>query len=255
MFNLNHSPLQCADHRGGKQIRGTDFMDRRTQRRLEMGARALEFSLAHPDDTPGIATAVEQLKALLSRADQLAREQEAGIVQVHAATIRKRELARLIRRGQLVHLARVAELAAKEVPELAQKFDLPRVPRGYLPFRNICRTMLEVAQQNQEALRKYGLSDRVLTGLAAALDDLDRAVARGIEGRRIHITARANLDVVGDGIIQFVEAIDGSNRVRFVSQPDLLATWNAASSVVRTHTGGPADGRTDGDANSIKPAA
>jgi hypothetical protein len=223
-------------------------MNRLTQSRLEMGARALEFSLAHPDEKPGIDNAIAQVKALLVRADQLVREQEAGTVQARAASARKQQLLQLIRRGQLVHLARVAARAASESPDLAQKFDLPRVPRRQLPFRNIARTMLEEAQRNKELLIKYGLSERVLDGLAAALDELDLVTQRGVTGRRIHIAAVANLNVVGDEVVQNVGIIDGSNRVRFAPQPELLTAWNAASNVFELpRAGGDSEVRSGGE--------
>jgi hypothetical protein len=40
---------------------------------------------------------------------------------VRAATVRKRELRRIMERAQLDHLARLAEAAAREIPELASK--------------------------------------------------------------------------------------------------------------------------------------
>jgi hypothetical protein len=229
-------------------------MDRRTQHRLEMGARALEFSEKHPDERPGIDNAIAQLKALLIRADQLIRVQEAGTVQARAASARKRQLARLIRRGQLVHLSRVAALAASEAPDLAQKFDLPRLPERQLPFRNVARTMLEEAQRNKELLIKHGLSERVLEGLAAALDELDRVTESGVTGRGIHVAAVANLRVVGDEVMQHVGIIDGSNRVRFATQPELMAAWNAASNVFnQPRPGREPDGRTGGDGPPATP--
>jgi hypothetical protein len=84
--------------------------------RLEMGARALEFSRAHLVNSDGYTTALKQLEEQLARARQLAKEQESGITEVHAATVRKTVLKRSIRRSHLVHLARVAERAAKEEP-------------------------------------------------------------------------------------------------------------------------------------------
>ena len=71
-----------------------------------------------------------------------------------------------------------------------------------------------------------------------------QVVQRGAEGRRVHIGARANLEVVSDEVVQIVKILDGYNRHRFVAQPDLLAAWTYARNVVRT--GGQTDGRTDG---------
>jgi hypothetical protein len=142
-----------------------------------------------------------------------------------------------------VHLAGVAERAAKELPELAQKFDITGLPRRYLPFRTVARTMLELAEQHRELLVKHGLVEQVLQGLRRSLDELDQVVDRGAEGRRVHIGARANLDVAGSEVVQIVRGLNGLNTFRFGTQPDLLAAWTAASNVI-----GPAVGRSVGQA-------
>jgi flagellar biosynthesis/type III secretory pathway ATPase len=218
-----------------------------------MGARALEFSLAHPDDSPGYATAVKELEAQLIRANQLAREQEAGTVQVRVASAQKRVLRRAIRRVQLVHLARVAERGSKEIPELAQKFDLPRVPTRYLPFKNVARTMLAEAQLQKELLVRHGLAERVLEGLSRSLDEFDQAVELGAEGRRIHIGAAANLEVASDEVVQLVRVIDGLNRFRFAAEADLMAAWGSASNVIGPPH--PADRTIPPFTDEVKPAA
>ena len=154
-------------------------MNKLVSSRLEMGARALEFSRAHPVTSDGYATTLKQLEEQLARAHRLAREQERGTTEVRAATARKKELKRSIRRSQLVHLARVARRAAREVPELAQKFDLPRVPFRNLAFSNVARAMLEAAQQQKELLVRHGLVAEMLDTLVQSLDEFDRAVEPG----------------------------------------------------------------------------
>lgn len=234
-------------------------MNRRVSRRLEMGARALEFSKAHPVDSPGYATAVQQLEEQLARAEQLGKEQERGTTEVHAATARKNELKRSIRWSQLVHLAGVAERAAKEVPGLVQKFDLPRVPNRNLGFSTVARTMVEEAQRHKDMLIKHGLVEQILDSLGESLDQFDEVVQHGAEGRRVHIGARANLEVVADEVVQIVKILNGYNRHRFIAQPDRLAAWTAARNVVRA--GGQTDGRTDTPSDTppqsgqIQPAA
>jgi hypothetical protein len=46
-------------------------MDEETRRKLEMGRRALAFSRAHPDSSPGYVATVARLEALLARAEEL----------------------------------------------------------------------------------------------------------------------------------------------------------------------------------------
>ena len=207
-------------------------MNKIVSSRLEMGARALEFSRAHPVPSDGYATTLKQLEEQLARANQLAREQERGTTEVRAATARKIELKRSIRRSQLVHLARVARRAAQEVPGLAQKFDLPRVPFRNLAFSNVARAMLEEAQQQKELLVRHGLVAEMLDTLAQSLDEFDQAVAQGAEGRRLHIGAAANQMAISDEVVQLVWILDGYNRHRLAADPNLLAGWTAARNII-----------------------
>jgi hypothetical protein len=57
-------------------------------------------------------------------------------------------------------------------------------------------------------------------------------VAQGAEGRRIHVGAAVEFDVVGGEAVEIVTVIDGLNRVRFAGDPDLMAAWKSASNVV-----------------------
>jgi hypothetical protein len=207
-------------------------MNKRTRSRLEMAARALEFCQAHPDTSAGYTTAVADLAELLGRSQQLADLQRQGVAEVRAATERKRDLRRSIRQGQLVHVARAAQRAAREVPELTQKFALARQPIPYLTFRSLARTVAAEAQGRRELLVKHGLVDRVLESLTEGLGQFDQAVAQGAEGRRIHVGAAVELDVVGGEAVEIVRMIDGLNRVRFTGEPDLMAAWKSASNII-----------------------
>ena len=228
-------------------------MNAKTRSKLEMGSRALEFSRAHPDDSPGYAAALSRLEEQLDKSTQLATRQREGLIEVRAATARKTELTNSMRRKQLVHLARVARLASKELPELAQKFVLPRDPAPHLVFKTFASGMVAEAQRQKELLIKHGLVERVLESLVESLQEFDVVVEQGAEGRRVHIGASAELDVVADEVVQIVKAIDGLNRFRFANEPDLIASWKAACNVI----GPPRSGEktapsTEGE---VKPAA
>src|SRR3954454_9771716 len=110
-------------------------MKTKVRRRIETGRRALGFSLAHPDPSPGYATTLASLQELLARADELIIMQRDRISQVRGATVQKRSLRRRIRRTQMQHLAKVAQSAARDNPELAQKFVLRPEQIPYLEFQ------------------------------------------------------------------------------------------------------------------------
>jgi hypothetical protein len=204
-------------------------MNAKTRRTLEMGKRALEFSRTHSDASPGYAAALSRLEERLTRAEQLAGQQRNGILESRAASATKRDLRRLMRRSQLVHLASVAEIASKEVPELEQKFLLTDEGTPFLTFRTAARAMQAEAQSRKELLVKHGLADTVLDSLTQALDQFDQAIQQGTEGRREHVGASAELDNVASEIIQVVRVMDGLNRYRFAKDGESLASWESAS--------------------------
>ena len=229
------------------------------RRTIEMGKRVLNFSQAHPNPSSGYAAALTRLEKALAEADVLAERQRDGINAVRSATSQKRVLRRKMRRGQLVHLARVAEAAAAEIPGIEQKFRLTREGVPYLAFRTAARGMSAEAQSQKETLVKHGLLDEVLESLARSLNEFDQAVEQGTEGRRTHVGASAELDDLGEELIQVVRLMDGTNRYRFGEDPNLMAEWQSASNVIR-RTGGQADSEapapeTPPEGGEIKPAA
>ena len=228
-----------------------------------MGTRALNFSQAHKDPAEGYVAAVARLESSLTRAGQLAIQQRDGFSEVRAATAQKRELRRRMRRTQLLHLSRVAEAAGGERPELAQKFVLASEAAPYLAFRAAALGIANEAQNAKELLVKHGLSEPVLQSLTQSLEQFDRAVERGINGRRAHVGARAELDSIADEVVQVVRLIDGTNRFRFADQPESLAEWKSASNTVARRGSGAAgqekgigtSSGTPSQGGEIKPAA
>ena len=81
-FSLPEPVLRPAAVRPTKR---EDRMNAKSRRRIEMGTRALDFSRAHPDASPGYTAAVTRLEERLARAEQLATQQREGTLQVRAA--------------------------------------------------------------------------------------------------------------------------------------------------------------------------
>jgi hypothetical protein len=207
-------------------------MKANVRRIIEMSKRVLNFSKAHPDPSQGYSAALARLEKAVAEADVLAARQRDGINASRAATGQKRALRRKIRRTQLVHLARVAESAADEVPELAEKFRLTREAVPYLAFRTAARGMSAEAQSQKELLVKHGLLDSVLESLSHNLDDFDRAVEQGTDARRAHVGASAELDALAEELTQVVRLMKGISQSRFADDADALAQWQSASNVI-----------------------
>jgi hypothetical protein len=199
-----------------------------------MAARALEFISKHQDVSPGSASSVSRLEALLRRADQLEAQQREGILLSHAASNRKRTLRRSLKQGLLAHLKGVAEAASEEVPELAQKFTLPETTQSYRAFRAAARGIEAEVLARKELLVKYGLSETALQEFTVALDEFDAMVKQSSDSRTAHVGASFELDEVADEVVQVVKVLSGLNRHFFARDGELLASWEAARNVVAT---------------------
>ena len=234
-------------------------MNARVRRIVEMGRRALGFSRANPDESAGYAAALTRLEELVTGADLLADQQLNGIRAVRNATAKKAELRRQIKSAHMGHLSNIARIAARDVPELPQKFALPGRGSTYLAFRTVASTMAAEALSRKELLITHGLVEKVLDDLEQAIAKFDAAVEQGTEGRRAHVGASAELETVATEIVELVNAMDGLNRYRFAGDAERLAAWESASTVlVRTRstpeapTAPGAEGPTPGE---VKPAA
>ncbi len=220
-----------------------------TRRKLDMGDRALNFSIAHPDASPGYAAALASLQQRLTRAKQLAETQQDGINHRQAANARKNKLRQQMRKTQLRHLARVAEVAARENPDLNGKLVLRGAPRPFRSFRAVAGSMVAESQTWKELLVKYGLADTVLDSLVLSLEKFDRAIADSTDALRAHVSARAELEVLGDEVVDIVGVMDALNRFRFADDLATLAEWDTVSNVITPVHTPPIPG------GEIKPAA
>jgi hypothetical protein len=228
-------------------------MNGESRRKIEMGRRALEFSLAHPDTEPGTATAVTRLEQLVARAEDTATAQRNGLLHVHAAAERKRELRRAMRTGPIAHLAAVGRAAAREEHELGNTFRFRPGADTILAFRTAARGMASAAQAHRELLAKHGLSQSVLDEFVQTLDQFDAAIALGNEGRTAHVGATRELRGVAGEIARTVRVMDARNRQRFAEDGQLLGSWISASTVLGTPRP-ESEGETPGG-GEVRPAA
>jgi hypothetical protein len=234
-------------------------MDVRVRRKLEMGRSALEFSRSHPDSSAGYAAALARLEDRLTHGDAISAQQMAGLRDVRAATERKQELRSTLKLAHLAHVAEVGKAAAKELPDLGQKFVFRPGTRTYLAFRIAARGMAAEAQSHKELLVKHGLSETVLENLLQELDQFDTAVDQGVEARQAHVGASAELRSVANEVVQVVRVMDGLNQYRFKDDTEALAAWTSASNVAGPHASDtkeePVPGEGPVAGGEVRPAA
>jgi hypothetical protein len=230
-------------------------MNADSRRKFEMGARALEFSRAHPDSEPSTAGVVARLEQLLTRANETAAAQRDGLMRVHAAAIRKVELRQQMLAVPIAHLAEVGRAAAREEHELGNAFKFRPSADTFLAFRTAARSMAGSAETHREVLVKYGLSQSVLDEFVQMLDQFDAAVVLGNEGRTAHVGATRDLSAAASEIVRSVRVMDGRNRQRFADQEQLLGSWISASRVLGKPRPGVAPEGGTPAGGEVRPAA
>jgi hypothetical protein len=239
-----------VNHAGGT-------MERRNRRKIDMGERASENLHANPVEDPALAALLAQLDELLKQAKESAAQQREGIAKSRGATALRRQLQNEIRRSDLPHVARVAAVVAKDQPELEPNLRSGRDTGTIRGFRTAVGTIITAAQANRELLLKHGLAQPVLDDLVIMVDRFEQAVLQGVEARRQHVGATADLDMIADKIVQVVQIMDGIQRWRFARDPERLAAWESASSVLAERSSSqPAEGTpASGTSADVRPAA
>ena len=230
-------------------------MNAESRRKIEMGKRALEFTLAHPDTEPGATIAATRLEQVVARAEDAATAQRDGFIRVRAASARKEELRRAMLKVPIAHLAEVGRAAAREEHELGKAFVFRPDANNFLAFRTAARGMASAAQTHRDVLAKHGLAQSVLDEFVQLLDQFDAAVALGNEGRTAHVGATRELGAVSKEIVRTVRVMDGRNRQRFAGDEQLLGSWIGASTVLGTPRAGT---EPEGEApagGEVRPAA
>ena len=137
-------------------------MNRIVRKRREMAVRVRDFSRAHPSTDANYATVLGQVEDRVARMDVLAKQQQEGMATAHASTVRRKGLRRRVHHGLLRHLVTVADVAAKEQPGLAERYEMPKGNETNDVFRTLAHRLLEQGQAEKEILVKYGLADKLL---------------------------------------------------------------------------------------------
>ena len=202
------------------------------RRRLERAARVRDFIRAHHTDGAGEGTALTRLEELLQRAEALAAQQRAGVVATRSATLQREELRRALQTKLLRYLAAVGAVAAKENTELAPQFRLPRTGASNQAFLTAARGMLEKASAQKELLVSRGMAASLLDDLARALAEFEQTLEATRAGRRDHVGASADLQVVTAEIAEQVRLLDGLVRYRFGDNAELMGAWTSARNVL-----------------------
>jgi hypothetical protein len=231
-------------------------MKAHVRRILAMAVRARSFDRANPSTDASYIGVAARLEELITRADALVVQEREGKLGERGASARRRQLRRRITE-LLRHLVRVAEVAAKERPELADQFKLSR-ESPYKDFITGAKAMLAKATEERELFVKKGLGETLLEELGQLVTQFDAETDSVHSSRRAHVGARADLGTVSDEIVEQVNLLDGLNRQRFRDDAERLAAWESARNIVGPFEAKPPTPPEGGDpppSTGVAPAA
>ncbi len=197
-----------------------------------MAADALQFALAHPSTDAGYVAVVAKLQDSVTRANALAIQQRDGADGERAAIARRNALRLEIQRKQLRHLVRVAQIATSDHPELGGLFRYPESGGPILGFVTAAKSLLAAAESQKDLFVTLGLGETFIDDLTQEVTQFDTVRETSRVSRQSHVGARADLASVANNCVKLVAVLDGLNRARFAADPEMLAAWQSASSVV-----------------------
>ena len=177
-------------------------MNKVTRVKLDMAARVRDFIRAHPTEASEEGIALTRLEELLTRGDELALQQRAGVLAVRTSTLKRQALRHRLE-GNLNHRAFLAAV----------------------------RGMLAKAETFKDLLIAKGMSPSLLEDLQLAVAELGDTLEASRGGRRDHVGASAELRAIGQELVEATDILDGLVRYRFGEDTELMAAWNSARNV------------------------
>ena len=196
-----------------------------------MAVRVRDFLRGKPFGTVEGDGVVVQFEAAVDRALLLADRVAGGDRDDRAASTVRSGMRRTIRGELLKHLARVAEAASAEKPQLAETCRLSKFTGNEAEFRSLARTFLAEAQANEALFRKHGMWAGAVDELSTRLETYDRVSVEGNAGRAAHTGARGELATLSKRLLKMVKQLDGMMLIRFREDRGLKSAWESARNV------------------------
>lgn len=115
-----------------------------------------------------------------------------------------------------------------------------------MPSRLWCVALFAIisvaaAAPHKDVFVTLGLGDSFLEDLGQSVTDFDQATDDSHTGRRDHVGARAELDVVAEDCVKLTRLLDGLYRIRFRNDAESLAAWQSSKNVAGPFRGKPQD--------------
>ena len=207
-------------------------MNTKVRRKLEMAARVREFTRAHAGTEPGYAPVLTRFEELLTRAEAIVARQHQGRVAASGARARRVELRQMLHSQLVRYLVAVGSVAGKDQAELAVRFRLPATHGTNTAFLTAVKALLAAGEGQRELLVQAGMAPALLEDLGRMVTDFEAASEAQRTGRRDHIGARVELEVITTELMEQVKVLDGVTRYRFGNDPEMMAEWKAARQIL-----------------------
>jgi len=221
----------------------------------ETGVRIGLFTDSTPDPEAdeGYTSLVKREKDVVEQMRIVAMEQRSGLLDKAAGSAEKGRIRQEAKDGPMAALSEVAKRARKDHRDIAMQFRYKPGQQSYIAFEGAARSMLAAAEANKETLVPYGLSSTVTASLTELMDRFAKARELCDQGRIAHKTATQQLEALAQDLGSIIRTMDARNRVRYKDDPQTLAKWVAASTVLGTR--GPAQGDGAGEQPGSGPVA
>ena len=174
---------------------------------------------------------MNRLRAEVDQADELGMLQGTGEEREHASVVRRQAVKKTTFALYLRRLCYVAEVAAGDHPELADKFVLPPAAGATRPFILKAQAMLADATAAREALSSVGLGENFITDLTEAVAGLDATTGGAHAARNDHTGATGALPALLNRCSLDIKILDTFIRAEFADDAQALTAWRSAKNL------------------------
>lgn len=220
---------------------------------LEMFRQVRGFLFSHLSLDPGFPAMMARIDDRLARARAIEGRESAGRSAARGARAHRRDLRRVLHFQLVRFLVAVGAVAAKDRTELTGRFRLPPTNATNSVFLSRVRELLALAETQRELLVQVGMKDDLLEKLARMVAEFEATLESVRAARLDHIGARVDLEDLTRELIDEVKVVDGMVRYGFGDNPEVMAEWKAAKSVLRSKVTPPEPGNPN--PGGIAPAA
>lgn len=208
-------------------------MDRLLMKKLEMVARVQEFHRAHPYTDRNQAAVGRRFEERLAEAQSLFSREHEERGAYRAETQHRQALGRDLV-ATMRSVVRIGQSVAGDEPRLANRFASVNASSN-VAFVAQAKSLLEVANENQDTLLRGGLLRAQLAAFAVGLAEFQKVMAAIVVLRRKLKETRTALRSAMADLAKLVRVLDVFQEARFAGDASLLATWSTLR-VVRSLT-------------------